>query len=107
MQGKSVARNPSRGTRADVRQARRLFKDFSGHDPQSLQKVRIPHTKAGFVIGDLDGVLYTAIRDGKKEKYIHKFKAKSRPLLVSSSDGLSLHIIGGKYAFLETGINDK
>lgn len=107
MSGKSIARNPSRGTRADVKNARQLFKDFRGDHPESLQKVTIPHTRAGLAIGELDGVLYTTVRDGKKEKYIHEFKARSRPLLVASSDGKSLHIIGGKYAFTESGINDR
>jgi hypothetical protein len=72
-----------------------------------LQKVQLRNPKTGLVIGELDGVLYTTVRDGKKEKYIHKFKARSRPLLISSSDGESLHIIGGKYAFTESGINDR
>lgn len=61
----------------------------------------------GLLIGEMDGVLYTTVRDGKKESYIHRFKARSRPLLVSSSDGDSLHIIGGKYAFTESGIVDR
>lgn len=67
----------------------------------------MPNPKSGLVIGELDGVLYTTIRDGKEESYIHEFKERSRPLLVSSSDGNSLHIIGGQYVMTDRGIVDK
>jgi hypothetical protein len=58
-------------------------------------------------VGELDGVLYTTVRDGVTEKYIHKFRKKSRPLLATSHDGKSLHILGGEYEFTERGIEDK
>ena len=83
-----------------------MFKDFRGELPGYMDKVRLPRPKVGLAIGELDGVLYTTVRDGKTEKYIHKFKRKSRPLLVSASDGSSLHIVGGKYEFTERGIVD-
>lgn len=85
-------------------QAGELFKDFTGHNPESLQKVKIRSPKTGLVIGKLDGVLYTTVRDGKTERYEHDFKKGSRPLLVSSHDGKSLHILGGGYEFTERGI---
>jgi hypothetical protein len=59
------------------------------------------------LVGDLDGVLYTTVRDGKTEKYVHRFRKRSRPLLVSAHDGKSLHILGGEYEFTERGIEDK
>ena len=102
-----VSRNPVPPTRGQVNDAKNLFRDFRGDDPAGMRKVQLRNPKTGLVIGELDGVLYTTVRDGKREKYIHEFKTKSRPLLVSSSDGESLHIIGGKYAFTESGINDR
>lgn len=66
--------------------------------------IRAP--KTGLVIGELDGVLYTTVRDGKREKYIHRFRKNSRPLLVSAHDGKSLHILGGEYEMTERGIVD-
>ncbi len=92
--------------RRRVKQAANLFEDFRGEAPEKLTKVRLPNPKSGLVIGDLDGVLYTTVRDGKEEAYIHEFKDNSRPLLVSSSDGKSLHIIGGRYGMTERGIVD-
>lgn len=109
MRGKRLgpARNPLRATTGQVRQARNLYKDFRGDDPQGLKKVRLPTPKTGVVIGELDGVLYTTVRDGKTEKYIHNFRKNSRPLLIAAHDGTSLHIVGGKYAFESRGIVDR
>ena len=59
-----------------------------------------------FKIGQCDGILYTTVRDGRTEKYIHKFKKNSRPVLVSNFDGKSLGLVGGKYHFTERGIED-
>jgi photosystem II stability/assembly factor-like uncharacterized protein len=94
-------------TRTQVKQAQQLFKDFRGDAPEGLTKVRLRSPKTGLVIGELDGVLYTTVRDGKTEKYIHEFKKKSRPTLIAASDGQSLHVVGGQYEFTEAGIEDR
>lgn len=85
----------------------KLFNDFTGHNGEvfKLDKPHVPEVM--LVIGYCDGVLYTTVRDGETEKYIHKFAAKSRPLLCSSSDGKNLFILGGEYNFTECGIVDK
>jgi len=90
-----------------VDNAANLFKDFSGDYPEKMQSVKLPVPKTGLVIGELDGVLYTTVRDGKTEHYQHDFKKSSRPHLISSHDGESLHILGGDYEFTERGIVDK
>jgi len=84
-----------------------LFKSFRGNDPEYIDKVDFPIYDTGILIGNLDGILYTTIRDGVKEKYIHKFKIKSRPLLISSYDGNQLYILKGGYNFTDRGIVDK
>ena len=81
-----------------------LFKDFTGDYPDKMTSVKIRNPKTGLVIGELDGVLYTTIRDEKTEAYKHDFEKGSRPLLVSAHDGKSLHILGGDYEFTERGI---
>ena len=107
--GKKVgrARNPVPATRGQVENAKQLFRDFTGHIPENVTEIRLRNPKTGMLVGDLDGVLYTTVRDGKTEHYIHEFKKGSRPQLVASSDGESLHIIGGRYEFTESGINDR
>jgi hypothetical protein len=67
--------------------------------------IRVP--RAGLVVGDLDGVLYTTVRDGQTEKYVHKFRRKSKPVLVAGSDGRSLHVVGGAFEFTDRGIVDQ
>lgn len=93
--------------RVEVNKAARLYEKFSGHDAEEIGRVQVPATpKVGVAIGTLDGVLYTTMRDGRTEKYIHKFAKRDAPLLVVSPDGKSLHLIGGRYTFTERGIVD-
>lgn len=88
--------------------ARLLYTRFTGHKAGKevlIDKPVCPDVMS--VIGDIDGILYTTVRDGKTEKYIHKFKKNARPLFCVSPDGLSIHLIGGSYVFGERGIEDK
>lgn len=96
-----------RVTRDELEQAGDLYRRFSGHDPESVGKINLPTPpKAGIVIGTLDGLLYTTVRDGVEEKYIHKFSQRSKPLFVVSPDGKQIFVIGGSYNFTERGIVD-
>ena len=61
-------RNPVGPTRGELETASRLYADFRGSEGKFLDKMPIRAPKSGLVIGDLDGVLYTTIRDGKREK---------------------------------------
>lgn len=84
-----------------------MYRDFTGDEPEHATKIPIRTPKTGLLVGDLDGVLYTTVRDGVTERYIHEFKKGSRPLLAAAHDGKSLHILGGEYEFTERGIVDK
>lgn len=91
-----------------VRKAAALYTDFTGHEYPRLSKVSIPSLpEAGVAIGQVDGIMYSTVRDGVPEKYIHRFKRSSRPLMISSPDGKQLYLIGGSYDFTERGIVDK
>lgn len=96
------------GERLDmIREAARLYRDFTGDEGELVGKVRkIEWPKVAAVIGEMDGVLYSTVRDGVDEKYIHKFKKGSRPLLCTSHDGKTLIIVLGKYRFTDRGIVD-
>lgn len=91
----------------EVSDARDLYEDFTGHEATRGQKVKVKVPAAALKVGSLDGVLYTTVRDGKTEKYIHKFRKTSRPVLAAGSDGKSLHVIGGSFEFTERGIVDR
>lgn len=94
-------------TSSDVRRAASLFERFTGHEAERLGRIKVPPVpKAGAVIGTCDGLLYTTVRDGVKEKYIHQFKAADRPLFVVSPDGRQLFLLEGRYDFTERGIVD-
>lgn len=102
-----VRRNPQRrtATQAGLDKAAQMIEEFSGHAPDSVLRVSEKPFTTGAVIGKLDGVLYSTVRDGVAEKYIHRFKRKSRPLLATSSDGKHLRIVGGQFKFGEAGID--
>lgn len=93
---------------AAIKRGASLYERFSGHEVEIIGRVKVPAApKVGVLIGELDGVLYTTIRDGRTEKYIHKFAKADRPSLVVSHDGKTMHIVGGRYTFTERGIVDK
>lgn len=97
----------SRQVRDLVDQAADLYERFSGHDPEEIGRVTVPKVpRVGVAIGEVDGILYSTIRDGKFEKYIHKFHKRDRPMFVVSPDGKQLFLIGGNYTFTERGIVD-
>jgi hypothetical protein len=89
-----------------LKRAAHLLKDFSGHSPSEILRLQHDPISKGLVIGTLDAVPYTTVRDGKTEHYIHEFKKTARPLLIASSDGRRLGIVGGRFQFTEAGIVD-
>ena len=96
------------GLGAQARKAAALYTDFTGHEDVRLAKVRIPDMpRALLTVGKIDGIMYSTVRDGVAEKYIHKFKSSARPLFCVSPDGKQLFMLGGAYDFTERGIVDK
>lgn len=72
-----------------------------------MDTLKVPDHKVFTPVGKLAGVLYDTTRDGNPEKYIHRFRRKSRPLLLASHDGTELRIAGGRFRFTEAGIVDE
>lgn len=95
------------GNDPELSEAAELLRDFSGHEPSEIVRVPANDFRKGLVLGEMDGVLYTTVRDGKREAYIHKFRKQSRPLLAVSSDGTQLGIVGGRFQVTEAGIEDR
>lgn len=90
------------------KKAAKLYAGFTGHEPGDTIMVDKPvYPDVMSVIGDIDGIMYTTVRDGVTEKYIHRFKKNSRPLFCVAPDGLSLYMLGGAYEFGDRGIVDK
>lgn len=95
-------------SQALIDKAARLFKAFSGEEPEFLDVVRKPaFPDVLMVIGECDGILYSAVRDGEVKRFIHEFRARSRPTFAVTPDGKQLILLGGAYSFTERGIVDK
>ena len=94
--------------KVQIRVGSKLYEDFSGHEAEevgTMPKPEIPDVLVA--IGEIDGIMYTTVRDGKSERYIHEFKKNSRPLFAVTPDGSQIHLLGGAYDFTECGIVDK
>lgn len=89
-----------------VRKGVKLYKKFHGFEPESIDKVkvntrRIPKTLVK--VGKLHAVVYISNKfDGKKRKYIHRFKTK--PILATNSGGDALYVLFGKFKVRPEGI---
>lgn len=89
-----------------LQQAAKLYENFSGHDAEHIDTVTVDWPQEGLTVGKCDAILYTTIRDGETENYIHRFKKSARPLLAASHDGAQLALLGGDFTFTERGIVD-
>lgn len=99
--------NPSPRHNERIEQAKTLFGDFTGHEGEVVDIIKLREYDTAVCIGTLDFVGYTTVRDGVVEAYKHTFRKKSRPHLAVSQDGKQLFILGGGYEFTESGINDR
>jgi hypothetical protein len=91
-----------------IKKASDLYERFSGHEAETIGRFEKPVIPDVLVaIGEIDGIMYTTVRDGVTEKYIHRFKQSARPLLCSAPDGYPIVILGGEYDFTERGIVDR
>lgn len=109
MTRKKFLPSPSHGAdRLEFLKAAKLYENFTGHDGEVIARVKPPKLpKSVAVIGEIDGLMYTTVRDGVHEKYIHKFRKSARPLFCVSPDGKQIFLLGGSYEFTERGIVDK
>jgi len=102
------SRATTRSREARIAEAGKLFEQFTGHDASEVIEIDMPAVHDVMLnIGEIDGILYTTVRDGVVEKYIHKFRKNCRPLFAVSHDGKQLYMLGGSYDFTERGIVDK
>lgn len=83
------------------------FRRFTGTNPTAVDRVPTPELPpVAFKVGECLGVMYEAVRDGERDKYLHRFKKKARPHLACSPDGRQLYLLGGAYRFTDRGIVD-
>ncbi len=87
--------------------AQRRFKNFHERKPVAGEVVQIELTgrAVAFLVGDLDGLIYTTRDDGVK--YVHQFKKSARPVLFASHDGRQIYVLAGAYSFTDRGFEDR
>ncbi len=91
-----------------IKRGAKLYEDFSGHEAEIVGKTKKPRMPDVLVaVGIIDFIGYTTVRDGRKEKYMHKFKRSSAPRFCVSPDGRQIFLIDGHYDFTERGIVDR
>ena len=105
----TVKKNPAARVAHDSRiaAAARRFQSFTGHRAGGATPRSLPVPRVGLEVGPVLMIGYEATRDGKREKYLHRFAKKARPLLAASHDGRDLVLIGGSYQFTNRGIVDR
>lgn len=89
-----------------LRRAKKLYRDFTGHDPDSIEEIDMPESDIAICVGTVDGILYSTVRDGEAESYIHEFDVHARPLLCVTHDGQAIVILGGGFSFTDAGFVD-
>lgn len=90
--------------------ALKRFEDFTGMSGEVVGSLHIEPFKEGeplVVIGDLEALAYTTVRNGVEESYQHEFRKSSRPVLACSHDGSRLFLLAGSYKFTSRGIEDR
>ncbi len=96
-----------RPARTAIEKVANKYRRFTGHEVDLAEKVQIPPLpKVVTAIGPCDGIMYSCIRDGKFQSFIHKFAQKDAPLMCITETG-KLFLVGGNYRFTERGLMDR
>lgn len=92
----------------DISKAERLFEAFTGHSSDNQYRLTgLQMPKVACVVGELDALLYTTMRDGKVERYTHTFNQRDKAILCASPDGRQILILGGHFRWTARGIVDR
>lgn len=91
-----------------IKQAARLFTDFTGMRGEVVDEEEVPPVDdVMVVVGICEAIAYTATRDGETASYQHEFSPSARPALAVSHDGRRLYLLAGAYRFTSHGIEDR
>ena len=96
-------------SRSGARPARTIYERFPGMPADPPEVVRVPPWPTELaVIGHVDAIEYTTIRESRLEKYRHRFRKVDRPLMCVSPDKRRLFLVDdtGGFQFTDRGIVD-
>ena len=91
--------------RKEILEAIKFYRKVNwGREADKIKKVHIPDPpKVSVKIGDLIFLGYISKKSGKREVYVHVFKAPF-PMLLTDKEGKGLFIGGGDFKVEEEGI---
>jgi hypothetical protein len=98
----------AKSSESEKERAAAKFEGFAGRPATHQSTFKVPSFTTGFALGKLVGVAYRANRFGDEggKPYFHEIRKSSQPLLVASSDGSQLAIVGGRLKVTDRGIED-
>lgn len=82
-----------------------IFRRFTGHNAKPAKEVNARYPRVAAAFGLCDAIEYTTRRDGRVERYRHRFAKADRPLLCVGPNG-KIFLLEGRYRFTELGIVD-
>jgi len=95
---------------SQLARAKDLFERFTGHGAKGLTIKAPIAPKVAIVVGFCDALEYTTEREGRIERYRHRFAKADRPILCAGptrKDGtFQLILLEGNYRFTDHGIVD-
>ena len=94
--------------RQKIKQAARLFTDFTGMEGEVVDQHEMPPVDdVMVVIGICEAIAYRTTLDVETASYQHEFSPSARPALAVSHDGRRLYLLAGAYRFTAHGIEDR
>ena len=98
--------NSGQVPRSQYAKVKDVIERFTGHPAKPIGRIKAPVApKTAAVLGYCDAIDYTTRRDGRVERYRHKFAESDRPLLCVGPD-MKIFFLQGRYRFTELGIVD-
>lgn len=84
-----------------------IYERFTGAPARESEVIDVPPLPSAVaVLGKIDAIEYTTIREGKREAYRHDFAPEDAPMLCVSPDRRQILLVGGSFAFTDRGIVD-
>lgn len=100
---------PRGSKRQRLADAVKRYEAFTGMTADSYAPVQVEFPDVAIEIGRVEAIAYSTIREGKVQRYLHKFRKSAQPVFAAGHDGkqlLLINIDGRQFEFTERGIVD-
>lgn len=94
--------------KAALSQAETAYENFHGEPPEKIVRRTIDRPdESGYKLGDMIGIAYETVRDGRKRQFFHEFSKPARPEVIVDANGKKAHMLGGAYEVTDRGFIDR